>query len=125
MQIFESEKEDLLKASDIFFGLSPKEVRDSFIHMLLHANEQYLIHGLNLKLLVRTGNQDFKKHPKLATIVSFGQSLPKLWYLIFLKLYSTLTEMCIIRSPQATSLARSTNFNKCNTNLFVDNLGKV
>lgn len=65
--------------------------------MLLHANEQSLIHGLNLKLLVLTGYQDFlKRHPKPS-----------------------------IRTPQAIGLARCTSFKKYIANLFVDKLGKV
>lgn len=87
----------LLTASDIYFGLTPKEVR-KLAYEISAAN--------NLPM------------PKTWTIQKQAGGD---WFTSFLKRHGNLS----IRTPEATSLARATSFNKHNTDLFYDNLQKV
>lgn len=101
-RVFNDDEENLLEqylkqASDIYFGLAPKEVRK-----LAYS---YGI-ALNKKL-----------PPKWPTTQMAGSD----WFTGFLKRHPTLA----LRKPQATSLARATSFNKVNVNKFFDNLATV
>ena len=100
--MFEAEQENLLenylmKASDIYFGLSPKEVRRFAYTYAVACN--------------RTIPNSWTE---------FEMAGPD-WFTGFLKRHPKLS----IRTPQATSLARCTSFNKHNTGLFFDNLNNV
>ena len=89
--------EYLLKASDIYFGLSPKECR---------------------KLAYR-----FAKTNRI--------KIPKSWYtnnklvLIGLHLFLKRHRQLSLRTPESTSLARVSSFNKNNVNSFFQNLKLV
>lgn len=87
----------LLQASDIYYGLTPNAVR-KFAYEISAAN--------NLKM------------PKTWTD---KKQAGRDWFTGFLKRHSNLS----IRTPEATSLARATSFNKHNVNMFFDNLEKV
>lgn len=87
----------LMKASDIYYGLSPKEVR-RFAY-------RYAI-ACNLRV------------PQRWTETEMAGSD---WFTGFLKRHPQLS----IRTPQATSLARCTSFNKHNVELFFNNLDVV
>lgn len=86
-----------MKASDIYYGLSPKEVR-RFAY-------RYAIACKN-------------KIPQTWTETEMAGSD---WFTGFLKRHPQLS----IRTPQATSLARCTSFNKHNVELFYNNLDIV
>ncbi|XP_039282445.1 uncharacterized protein LOC120350969 [Nilaparvata lugens] len=99
LNVFEPNQEKLLveyllKASDIYFGLSPKEVR-----------------RFAYTYAVACG----RKIPQSWT--DNGMAGPD-WLTLFLKRNRTLS----IRAPQATSLARATSFNRTNVSAFFDNL---
>lgn len=84
----------LKKASDIYFGLSPKEVRKFAFQF---AKE------LNIPV-----------PPSWTENQQAGAD----WFTYFLKRNSDLS----VRSPEATSLARASSFNKTNVNCFFTNL---
>lgn len=84
----------LLKSADIYYGLSPKEVRKLAYD---YARK------LNLKI------------PQSWTA---RQMAGADWFSSFMKRHPTLS----IRTPRATSLARATAFNKTNVDLFFKNL---
>lgn len=90
-------EEYLKKASDIYFGLTPKEVR-----RLAYDYGKAL--G---KVIPHTWNDNLMAGPD--------------WFSGFLKRHPRLS----IRTPQATSLSRATSFNKTNVELFFDNLCAV
>lgn len=102
LQIFNDEQEHLLEdylkqASDIYYGLSPKQVRQ-------FAFEYAIALKLNIP-------ESWSKN-KLA-----GQD----WFTMFLKRHNLLS----IRTPEATSLARASSFNKENVASFFANLQTV
>lgn len=86
-----------MRASDIYYGLSPKEVRK-------------LAWEYATKLNIRV--PDTWSDKQLA-----GAD----WFTCFLKRHPRLS----IRTPRATSLARASAFNKTNVNAFFDNLNTV
>ncbi|GBM45820.1 hypothetical protein AVEN_272237-1 [Araneus ventricosus] len=101
-KIFECKQEDMLqqylmKASDIYFGLSPKEVK-RFAYTYAVACK------INI--------------PKSWTEHEMAGSD---WFSAFLKRHPKLS----IRSPQATSISRATSFNEHNVDLFFENLCEV
>lgn len=87
----------LLQASDIYYGLTPNEVRKL-------AYEISIVNNLPM--------------PKTWTDKKQAGSD---WFSGFLQRHSKLS----IRTPEATSLARATSFNKHNVEMFFDNLQKV
>jgi len=87
----------ILRASDIYFDLSPKEIR-TLAYQLAFEN------SLNIP-------QSWTKN-KLA-----GSD----WFSSFLKRHPTLS----IRTPEPTSLARVSSFNRTNVNSFFDNLSTI
>ncbi|KAJ4436356.1 hypothetical protein ANN_18988 [Periplaneta americana] len=89
--------EYILQVSDIYFGLSPKEVR-----MLA-----YQIAVANSKEMPKSWEQN-----KVA-----GAD----WFSAFIKRHTVLS----IRSPQATSLSRAGSFNRTNVDKFFNNLDTV
>lgn len=101
-RVFNDNEESLLEqylkqASDIYFGLSPKEMR---------------------KLAYSYGTALKKKiPPKWCDTQMAGAD----WFTGYLRRHPTLA----LRKPQATSLARATSFNKNNVNNFFDNLATV
>ncbi|XP_065683568.1 uncharacterized protein LOC136096355 [Hydra vulgaris] len=86
-----------MNTSDIYFGLSPKEVR-RFAYTYAVACSRKIPH---LWIELQSAGSD--------------------WFSGFLKRHSKLS----ICSPQATSLARCKSFNKHNVNLFFYNLSNV
>lgn len=101
-QVFSPEKENdlthyILKASRIYYGLSPREVRQ--------LAYQYAIAN-NLRIPPSWSDNECARAD---------------WFSAFLKRNPTLS----IRSPQATSLSRATSFNRTNVNAFFDNLSTV
>lgn len=102
MQVFEPEQESileayLLKASDIYFGLSPKEVR-RFAYTYALACKRNIPNSW----------------------AEFEMAGPD-WFTGFLKRHPNMS----IRTPQSTSLSRCTSFNRHNVGLFFDNLSNV
>ena len=89
--------EYLLKASDIYFGLSPKECR-KLAYRFAKANRIEITKSWYDKL----------------------QSGPD-WLTSFLKRYRQLS----LRTPESTSLARTSSFNKNNVNSLFQNLKLV
>ena len=89
--------EYLLKASDIYFGLSPKKCR---------------------KLAYRFAKANSTEIPK--SWYDKQQAGPD-WLTSFLKRHRQLS----LRTPESTSLARASSFNKNNVNSFFQNLKLV
>lgn len=87
----------LMKASDIYFGLSPKEVK-RFAYTYAIACK------INIP-------ESWTEHEMAGSD----------WFSAFLKRHPRLS----IRSPQATSISRATSFNKHNVQLFFNNLSEV
>lgn len=101
-QIFTLEQEEMLvayikKASDVYYGLTPKKVRSL-------AYE----YASSLEINVPGSWTTYKMA---------GED----WFTRFLKRNSDLS----IRTPEATSLARCSSFNKTNVDLFFKNLKTV
>ena len=92
-----NDRKYLLKASDIYFGLSPKECR---------------------KLAYRFARANRIEIPK--SWYDKQQSGPD-WFTSFLKRHRQLS----LRTPESTSLARTSSFNKNNVNCFFQNLKLV
>lgn len=86
-----------MKASDIYFGLSPKDVR-RFAYTYAKACDR-----------------------KIPSSWSELEMAGPDWFTGFLKRHPNLS----LRTPQATSLSRCTSFNKHNTGLFFDKLDEV
>lgn len=102
LQLFTDEQETCLaeylkKASDIYYGLTPKQVRKFAF--------QY---GQHIKL-------------NMPTSWTNNQMAGEDWFSAFLKRQTTLS----IRTPEATSQARASSFNRTNVKTFFDNLKKV
>lgn len=102
LQIFTKNQETCLadylkKASDIYYGLTPKQVRKFAFQYGQHLN-------LNM--------------PPSWTV---NQMAGEDWLSAFLKRQTTLS----IRTPEATSQARASSFNRTNVKLFFDNLKTV
>lgn len=100
--VFRTEQEEQLeayikKASDIYFGLTPKRVR---------------------KLAF-----DYAKYLEIKIPESWNKNkrAGRDWFTLFLKRRPTLS----IRTPEPTSLARCSSFNRTNVNRFFDNLRLV
>jgi len=87
----------ILRASDIYYGLSPKEIRTL-------AYQIGIENSLNIP-------QSWTKN-KLA-----GSD----WFTAILRRHPTLS----IRTPEPTSLARVSSFNRTNINSFFDNLSTI
>lgn len=101
-QIFSEEQETLLseylkRASDIYYGLTPKELRKLAFQYATVNNLQIPTSWTEKKMA--------------------GPD----WYSSFIKRNNTLS----LRSPQATSLSRATSFNKTNVQMFFSNLVTV
>ncbi|XP_050506078.1 uncharacterized protein LOC126884227 [Diabrotica virgifera virgifera] len=101
-QVFTAEQENLLeeylkKASDIYFGLSVKEVRKF---------------GYEYAQALKVKFPDSWNQNQIA-----GED----WFTAYLKRHRTLA----IRTPEATSLARASSFNKENVGKFFSNLQTV
>jgi len=90
-------KDYLLKASAIFYGLTPKNVRSLAYHCAAKFDIKY---PNSWKTEEMTGKD---------------------WLTAFLKRNLQLS----IRKPEATSLGRATSFNKANVNMFFDKLATV
>ncbi|XP_046687436.1 uncharacterized protein LOC124373085 [Homalodisca vitripennis] len=89
--------EYLLKASDIYFGLTPKEVRRFAYTYAVACN------------------------CKIPPSWSENEMAGPDWFTSFMKRNKTLS----IRTPQATSMSRATSFNRTNVDLFFRNLTTV
>ena len=89
--------EYLVKASDIYFGLSPKAARK--------LSYQYAC----------------KLQRSMPASWTENEQAGADWFSCFIKRHQTLS----IRKPEATSLSRATSFNKVNVNQFFDNLSDV
>ncbi|XP_063216749.1 uncharacterized protein LOC134542016 [Bacillus rossius redtenbacheri] len=101
-QVFTNEQENefadyLKKAADIYYGLSPKEVRKFAFE-----------YAVRLKVRFPSSWADCEMA---------GAD----WFSAFLKRHPTLS----IRTPEATSLSRATCFNRTNVKAFFDNLKDV
>ncbi len=90
-------KEYVIKASDIYYGLAPKEVRGLAYQYAVSQNI--------------TTPQSWSDTSRASAD----------WFSGFLKRYPSLS----IRAPEATSLARATSFNRENVGLFFNNLERV
>lgn len=97
-EIIESQLESyILRACDIYFGLSPKEIRTLAYQIAIE-------NGIDIPM---SWNEN-----KLA-----GSD----WFTAYLKRHPKLS----IRTPEPTSLARVSSFNRTNVNSFFDNLSIV
>lgn len=101
-RVFSDEQEKIIaeyviNASDIFHGLCPKDIRKL-------AYELATMNNISIP----------------STWVDNQTAGPD-WFSAFMKRNPQLS----IRSPQPTSLARATSFNRTNVNAFFDNLAKV
>ncbi|XP_011870541.1 PREDICTED: uncharacterized protein LOC105563512 [Vollenhovia emeryi] len=101
-RVFDAEKENLLvayvmKAADIYYGLSPKEIRKLAFQYAQVANI------------------------KMPESWSDKKMAGADWFTSFLKRHSTLS----IRTPEATSLARTSSFNPTNVEKFFYNVKTV
>jgi len=101
-QVLTDEDEKLLeeyvkKAASLYYGLSPKEIR---VLAFEFANQNNKAVPRNWKVDGRAGSD---------------------WFTSFLKRHPGLS----VREPEATSIARATNFNKTNVSAFFDNLSTV
>lgn len=101
-QVFNEEQEEqlvahLLQAADIYYGLSPIEVRTLAWQLAVSNN-------LNVP---KSWSVNKKAGPD--------------WFASFVQRHKELS----IRKPEATSLARCSSFNRTNVELFFDNLAKV
>jgi hypothetical protein len=95
VQVFDSSQEKmvaeyLLKASDIYFGLTPIEVRRFAYTYAVACNR------------------------KVPLSWTENEMAGPDWFASFLKRHKSLS----IRTPQATSMARATSFNRANVELF-------
>jgi hypothetical protein len=101
-QVFSPEQENLLasyllKSSEIYHGLTPKDVRK----LAFECSRKF----------------DVKAPSQWAASEMAGAD----WFSSFIKRNSELA----IRTPEATSLARATSFNRVNVSKFFDNLSAV
>lgn len=101
-QVFNDDEENnlskyLQRAADIYFGLTPLEVR---------------------KLAFQYACALDRKFPDT---LSNSNMAGEEWMKGFMRRHQELS----VRKPEATSLARATSFNSHNVTLFFDNLGKV
>lgn len=100
--VFTKEQETALadylkRASDIYYGLTPKEVR-KFAFQYASANNLHVPASWTDKKMAGPD-----------------------WFTSFIKRNTTLS----LRTPQATSLSRATSFNKTNVGLFFTNLKTI
>ena len=101
-QVFSNELEGLMvdyikKAAQIYHGLTPKNIRELAFKMAESNN-------------VKMPQTWVEQHLAGAD-----------WFACFMHRHPSLS----IREPEPTSLARMTNFNRTNVNLFFDNLAEV
>ncbi|XP_048063620.1 uncharacterized protein LOC125278459 isoform X1 [Megalobrama amblycephala] len=101
-QVFTREQEETLsqyisQAADIYYGLTPREVRKFAYQLAVEFNIQH----------PQTWDEKKMAGPD--------------WFSSFMKRNPRLS----VRSPQATSLSRATSFNRANVELFFSQLGEV
>ncbi|RXN36342.1 tigger transposable element-derived 6-like protein [Labeo rohita] len=101
-QVFNREQEETLsqyisQAADIYYGLTPREIRKFAYQLLVEYN------------IPQPQTWDEKKMAGPDWFTSFMKRNPRL----------------SVRSPQATSLSRATSFNRANVELFFSRLGEV
>jgi transposase-like protein len=101
-QVFTLDEENLLedyvkKAASLYYGLNPKEIRCLAYEFAIKNSKPV---PRNWKVDERAGTD---------------------WFTSFMKRHSGLS----VRTPEATSVARATSFNKINVSAFFDNLSTV
>jgi hypothetical protein len=97
-QVFNDAKEDYLKkASDIYYGLSAREVRKFAFEYAIALNKMFPEGWSDMKM---AGTE---------------------WSTKFLKRHRSLSQ----RKAEATSIARASSFSKTNVNAYFDNLKEV